>query len=160
MPRAAPRYCLRKGATYYGRMSIPPDASPGLGGKKQFMVPLHEIDPHRAAAAVAPLVAEWKARIAAVRAGLHDPMRDEIDRLAAEFRKLNSPMTDADARLVVKTIDFVFQKIGGMAAVAQHRAIADARGDVLQALRTAPNAGRAVNAMQRIAGSGEARRRS
>lgn len=155
MPRA-PRYCLWKGCALYGHMAIPPDARHAFGGKKQWMVPLHETDPVRASIKVMPLVAEWQARIKAVRVGLHDPLRDEIDKLAAEFRKLNSPLDDAGAVLVAKAIDFVFQRVAGMASLQQHKALSDARGDVMGAIQTAPNAARAVSAMQQIAGSGDA----
>ena len=51
----------------------------------------------------------------------------------------------------------MFQRVGGMAAIQQHRALSDARGDVLQALHTAPNATRAVNAMNQIGGADGAR---
>ena len=157
MPRRAPRYCIVKGQWFYGHLIIPRDARDAFS-KNQFMVPLHVpvSDPLGAAAAVAPLVIEWKNRIKAVRAGQHDPLRDEIDRLASEFRKLNELLDDAGAALVVKAIDFAFQRVGGSTAMAQHKALADARGDVLGALQTAPHATRAVSAMQRIAGSTEA----
>jgi integrase len=140
-----------------GHLHIPADARFALSGKKQFLVALHTADPIEAAVKIGPLVREWKARIAAVRAGQCDPQRDQIDRLAAEFRKLHDPMTDADARLVAQTIDFVFQRIGGTTAIEQAKALADARGDVLEALRTAPHAARAVNVMSRIVGSDDAR---
>ena len=141
MPRRAPRYCIIKGQWFYGHLTIPGDARHAFN-QNQFMVPLHILasDPVGAAAAVAPLVVEWKNRIKAVRQGLHDPLRDEIARLAAEFRKLNEPLDDAGAALVVKAIDFAFQRAGGSTAMAQHTALADARGDVLAALHTAPHA--------------------
>ena len=104
---------------YYGHLLIPADARHALGGKKQFMVPLHEIDPLRAAAAVAPLVVEWKARIKAVRQGLHDPMQDEIDKLAAKYRKLHDPLDDAGARLIADAVDFVFREVGGRTAMGR-----------------------------------------
>ena len=153
MPRA-PRYTIRKGHAFYGHLAIPADARHAFGGKEQFMVPLRETDPVRAAAKAMPLVMEWKARIAAVRQGLHDPMRDEIDKLAAKYCNLHGPLNDAGAALIVKAIDFAFREVGGMTALAQHTALTEARGDVLQALQTAPNAQRAVNAMERIAGAG------
>jgi integrase len=157
MPRA-PKYCIRKGHAFYGRLNIPADCRHAFGGKKKtFVVPLHESDPVRAAAKVMPLVMEWKARIAAVRRGLHDPLRDQIDRLAAEFRKLNSPLDDRGARLVTDAIDFVFRQVGGMAAIEQRKALSDARGDVLQALQATPHAARAVNAARQIAGAEGAR---
>jgi integrase len=154
MPRRAPRYCIIKGQWFYGHLTIPGDARHALN-QNQFMVPLHvpASDPVGAAAAVAPLVVEWKARIKAVRQGLHDPLRDEIDRLAAEFRKLNEPLDDAGAALVVRAIDFAFQRVGGSTSMAQHKALADARGDVLTALHTAPHATKAINAMRQIAGA-------
>jgi integrase len=155
MPRA-PKHCMWKGVHLYGHLNIPTDTRHAFSGKKQFMVPLHTSDPIEAAAKIGPLVREWKSRIQAVRAGLHDPQRDQIDKLAAEFRKLNSPLDDRGARLVADVIDFVFRTIGGVVTIEQHTALTDARGDVLQALQTAPNAGRAVNAMQQITGSSDA----
>ena len=155
MPRA-PAHCMWKGHSLYGHLNIPQDTRHAFGGKKQFMVPLHTSDPVEAAAKVGPMVREWKARIKAVRAGLHDPQRDQIDKLAAEFRKLHSPLDDAGARLVANVIDFVFRQVGGMTALEQHTALTHARGDVLQALQAAPQATRAVNAMQQIAGACDA----
>jgi integrase len=138
-------------------MAIPPDCRHAFGDKKQWMVPLHETDPVRASIKVMPLVAEWQARIKAVRSGQHDPLRDEIDKLAAEFRTLNSPLDDAGAVLVAKAIDFAFQRVGGSTAMAQHKALSDARGDVMGALRTALHATRAVNALNTIGGADGAR---
>ncbi len=161
MPRRAPRYCIIKGQWFYGHLTIPGDARHAFN-QNQFMVPLHvpASDPIGAAAAVLPLVVEWKNRIKAVRQGLHDPLRDEIDKLAVKYRKLHDPLDDASARLVADVVDFVLREVGGMSALAQHKALADARGDVLAALHTAPKATRAINAMQQIAGSGDAHTRS
>jgi integrase len=154
MPKA-PRHTRWKGRTLQAHLNIPADARHAFGGKKQFLAVLHTSDPVLAACKVAPLIKEWKARITAVRAGLHDPLRDEIDKLAAEFRSLNAPLDDAGARLVVDAIAFAFQKVGGMTALEQHTALTNARGDVLTALQTAPQAGGAINALNTITAPGE-----
>ena len=155
MPRA-PAHCRYKGRLLEGILNIPADTRFAFGNKKQFLANLHTSDPVQAAALIGPLVREWKGRIASVRAGLHDPQRDMIDTLAARYRKLHDPMSDADARLVADAIDFVFQRIGGATAIEQAKALADARGDVPEALQTTPHARRAVNALNQIARPGDA----
>ncbi len=153
MPRAAPRYCLKKRTRYYGHMPIPADVRYAFYGKKQFMVPLGdapqgETDPDRAAAAVGPLVVEWKSRIAAVRAGLRDPLQEQIDKLAAKYRQEHD--SDAEARLVVDVIDFVFREVGGMTRLHQCTALTECQGDAPPALLTAPYSRRAIGALNQI----------
>ena len=77
-------------------------------------------------------------------------MQDEIDKLAAKYRKLHDPLDDAGARLIADVVDFVFREVGGMTAIVQSKALADTRGDVLQALQNAPHA---TSAMRQIAGA-------
>ena len=89
----APRHTRWKGRGLEAHLNIPADARHAFGGKKQFLAVLHTSDPVAAAAKVGPMVKEWKDRIRAVRAGLHDPLRDEIEKLAAEFRSLGPRST-------------------------------------------------------------------
>ncbi|MGA8193476.1 MAG: DUF6538 domain-containing protein, partial [Acetobacteraceae bacterium] len=86
MPRTPnPPYCIAKRGKYSARLSIPADVRHAFGGKRQFQVPLHEADRSRAAAKAAPLIADWRHRIAVARAHGPDPLQATIAELTAGF---------------------------------------------------------------------------
>ena len=73
-----------------------------------------------------------------MRATKANPVRAEVKELAAAFRKLHSPLDDAGVALVAKVVEFVFQRIGGLAAIDQHKLISQHRGDVAAAAEEIP----------------------
>jgi integrase len=156
MRRPDPPYCISKRGKYSARLTIPADVRYAFAGKRQFLVPLRETGRSRAAAKAAPLVAEWQQRIAAARAHQPDPLQETINQLAEEFRSTH-PDEHASAVLVSKVANFIFQRVGGLAALEQHRLLQAARGDLPAALAAIPaeHRSQAANALRQITGEAE-----
>jgi integrase len=131
-------------------MANPVDVQANFGGKKWWLMPLHETDRDRAYIKSIPIIAEWKARISAARAQQIDPIQYTIGRLTAEYAKLKAPLDPAGVAFVREVVAFVFQQVGGIAAIEQHTLLSTMRGDVMAALVSVPNSERATDAMRQI----------
>ena len=156
MPRTPnPPYCIAKRGKYSARLSIPADVRHAFGGKRQFQVPLHEADRSRAAAKAAPLIADWRHRIAVARAHGPDPLQATIAELTAGFSSTH-PNEHASAVLVCKIANFIFQRVGGLVALEQHRLLQVARGDIEAALESIPadHRDQAAKTLRQIIGEG------
>jgi integrase len=153
MPRSPkPPHCVLKRTIWWAKKGIPADCQHAFDGKKWLLANLHVRDAKEANLKSIPIVAEWERRIASVRAKQANPVSAEIKEHASAFRKLHQPLDDTGAALVIKVIEFVFGRIGGVATIEQHRLISQHRGDVAAAVAEIPAERRqsAVQALQTI----------
>ena len=107
----------------------------GVRRQEVVLTPLHETNRDRAHIKSIPIIAEWRQRIAAARANRIDPIQVTIARLTKEYAdKCKPPLDQAGVVQVREVVSFVFQEIGGVAAVEQHSLLCTMRGDVMAAL--------------------------
>lgn len=111
--------------TYFARLNIPADVQSAFDGRKIFIASTREADLKRANAVAGPLVAAWQKRIDEARLMKPDPARAEIDRLAAEYRRLKADgdLDEAASLLVFDVARFVFERLGGLTAGQRRQAL-------------------------------------
>ena len=146
-----PPHCVLKRRQWWAKLAVPFAVQPAFDGKKWFLTPLHETNRDRAQIKSIPIIAEWRQRIAAARANWIDPIQFTIARLTKEYTdKCQPPLDQAGVVQVREVVSFVFQEIGGVAAVEQHSLLCTMRGDVVAALAATPHGERATEALRQI----------
>ena len=140
--------------TYFARLNIPADVQPAFDGRKIFITSTRESDPKRANAIAGPLIAAWQRRIDDARLTRPDPGRPEIERLAAEYRRLKGDggLDEAASLLVFDVTQFVFERLGGLTADQRRQALIASRGKVADALKNLAAPDDAIFAFDRIIG--------
>jgi integrase len=153
MPRRNrnPPHCVLKRLQWWAKLAVPAPVRADFDGKAWLMTSLHETDRDRAYIKSVPIIREWKTRITAARAHQIDPLQATIARLAKEFATLRkAPLNPAGVKLVKDVVAFVFQAVGGIAAIEQYTLLSSMRGDVEAALATVPNSRQATAALRQI----------
>jgi hypothetical protein len=81
-----------------------------------------------------------------------DPARSEIERLAAEYRRLKADggLDEAASLLVFDVTQFVFERLGGLTADQRRQALIASRGKVADALKNLAAPDDAISAFDRI----------
>jgi integrase len=139
MPAAPTKFpgLSRKGNRIVLRRGIPKPLQPILG-RQMFRTVMPQRDMDAAYVASRPIWAEWGRQIDAAKSASHDHLQAEILRLRALYE------THAD-----KELDAAGQ---ALSAAAQRLALADAKGDVRQALQALPAPTQAALVHDQIAG--------
>jgi integrase len=96
--------------TWFVQKGIPADVRHAFG-KKQFKVSTGTHDEAEANAKAGPILLGWTRQIEAVRHALQKPVREEVERLASEFRRYRGkPLDEAGATVLMEAISFMMDR--------------------------------------------------
>jgi integrase len=116
------------------RRGIPKVLQPILG-RRMFRLVMPQTHMEAAYVASIPIWDEWGRQIEAARDASQDHVRAEILRLRHAFEeRRGKPLDAAGRQLYGEILDDLFQTFGGVSAATQRLALADAKGNVRQAL--------------------------
>jgi len=80
-------------------------------------------------------VQEWRRQIDAAKSASRDHLEAEVHRLRTLYEGYaGKPLDAAGQALFDDILDFLFRQFGGATAAAQRLALADAKGDTVEAL--------------------------